>query len=207
MEKKLPIYYATINEDLTGLDLKQQGIQNIALVDSPAMLTEWLMFDEHKRVEFKMSLNEEQRIITAPVIIADLPIYRKIETAPNSGVFEEFYVVYKKDTNMKVLQKYMSDGNQKKVKLTHDTQDLSKGVFVFEVFMSDETRGISQPKGFDLPDGTIFCSMKINNDNIWEEAKSGKVRGISLEGFFDLEKEIDLDEKEVEAIINDLIKK
>jgi len=205
MEKKLPIYYATINEDLSGLDLKQQGIQNIALVDSPAMLTEWLMFSEHNQVEFKMSLQEEQRIITAPVIIADLPIYRKIETSANT--FEEFYVVYKKDTNMKVLQKYMSDGNQKKVKLTHDTQDLSKGVFVFEVFMSDESRGISQPKGFDLPDGTIFCSMKINNDMIWKEAKAGNVKGISLEGFFDLEKEIDLDEKQIESIIYDLIKK
>ena len=204
MEKKIPIYYATINEDLAGLELKQQGIQNIALVDSPAMLTEWLMFDEQKQVEFKMSLQEEQRIITAPVIIADLPIYRKVN---EDGVEKEFYVVYKKDTNMKVLQKYMSDGNQKKVKLTHDTQDLSKGVFVFEVFMSDESRGIAQPKGFDLPDGTIFCSMKINNDMIWQEAKAGKVKGISLEGFFDLEKEIDLDEKQIESIIYDLIKK
>ena len=204
MEKKIPIYYATINEDLAGLELKQQGIQNIALVDSPAMLTEWLMFDEHKQVEFKMSLQEEQRIITAPVIIADLPIYRKVN---EDGVEKEFYVVYKKDTNMKVLQKYMSDGNQKKVKLTHDTQDLSKGVFVFEVFISDESRGIAQPKGFDLPDGTIFCSMKINNDMIWNEAKAGKVKGISLEGFFGLEKEIDLDEKQIESIIYDLIKK
>lgn len=204
MEKKIPIYYATINEDLAGLELKQQGIQNIALVDSPAMLTEWLMFDEQKPIEFKMSLQEEQRIITAPVIIADLPIYRKVN---EDGIEKEFYVVYKKDTNMKVLQKYMSDGNQKKVKLTHDTQDLSKGVFVFEVFMSDESRGIAQPKGFELPDGTIFCSMKINNDMIWNEAKAGKVKGISLEGFFDLEKEIDLDEKQIESIIYDLIKK
>lgn len=204
MEKKLPIYYATINEDLAGLELKQQGIQNIALVDSPAMLTEWLMFSEQKPIEFKMSLQEEQRIITAPVIIADLPIYRKVN---EDGIEKEFYVVYKKDTNMKVLQKYMSDGNQKKVKLTHDTQDLSKGVFVFEVFMSDESRGISQPKGFDLPDGTIFCSMKINNDEIWQEAKAGKVKGISLEGFFDLEKEIDLDEKQIESIIYDLMRK
>lgn len=204
MEKKIPIYYATINEDLAGLELKQQGIQNIALVDSPAMLTEWLMFSEQKPIEFKMALQEEQRIITAPVIIADLPIYRKVN---EDGIEKEFYVVYKKDTNMKVLQKYMSDGNQKKVKLTHDTQDLSKGVFVFEVFMSDESRGISQPKGFDLPDGTIFCSMKINNDEIWQEAKAGKVKGISLEGFFDLEKEIDLDEKQIESIIYDLIRK
>ena len=29
MEKKLPIYYASINEDLNGLELKQQGIPHI----------------------------------------------------------------------------------------------------------------------------------------------------------------------------------
>ncbi len=103
------------------------------------MLTEWLMFDQHKPVEFKMALQEEQRIITAPVIIADLPIYRKVN---EDGIEKEFYVVYKKETNMQILQKYMIDGNQRKVKLTHDTQDLSKGVFVFEIFISDESRGI-----------------------------------------------------------------
>ena len=48
--------------------------------------------------------------------------------------------------------------------------------------------------------------MKINNDMIWNEAKAGKFRGISLEGYFDLEKEIDLDEKQIESIIYDLIK-
>ena len=202
MENKLPIYYATINTNLSGLELKEQGIQNIALVDSPAMLTEWLMFNEQKPYEFKMALQEEQRIVTAPVIVADLPIYRKVV---NNGIEEEFYVVYKKETNMQILQKYMTDGNQKKVKLTHDTSDLSKGVFVFEVFMSDESRGIQQPKGFNLPDGTIFCSMKINNDAIWNEVKSGKVNGISLEGFFDLEQEIELTENEVDAIIKNIL--
>jgi hypothetical protein len=198
MENKLPIFYATINEDLSGLELKEQGIQNLALVDSPAMLQEWIMFSEQKPYEFKMALQEEQRIITAPVIVADLPIYRQMEG-------KEFYVVYKKEVNMQILQKYMLDGNQRKVKLTHDTSDLSKGVFVFEVFISDASRGILQPKGFDLPDGTIFCSMKINNDLIWNEVKSGKVNGISLEGFFDLEQEIELSENEIEAIIKNIL--
>jgi hypothetical protein len=198
MENKLPIYYATINEDLSGLELKEQGIQNLALVDSPAMLQEWIAFSEQKPYEFKMALQEEQRIITAPVIVADLPIYRQVEG-------KEFYVVYKKDTNMQILQKYMLDGNQRKVKLTHDTSDLSKGVFVFEVFISDASRGIKQPEGFDLPDGTIFCSMKINNDDIWKRIKSGEVKGVSLEGFFDLEQEIELDQNEIEAIIKNIL--
>jgi len=198
MENKLPIYYATINEDLSGLELKEQGIQNLALVDSPAMLQEWIAFSEQKPYEFKFALQEEQRIITAPVIVADLPIYRQVEG-------KEFYVVYKKDTNMQILQKYMLDGNQRKVKLTHDTSDLSKGVFVFEVFISDASRGIKQPEGFDLPDGTIFCSMKINNDDIWKRVKSGEVKGVSLEGFFDLEQEIELDQNEIEAIIKNIL--
>jgi hypothetical protein len=198
MENKLPIYYATINEDLSGLELKEQGIQNIALVDSPAMLTEFLAFSEQKPYEFKFAIQEEQRIITAPVIVADLPIYRKVDD-------KEFYVVYKKETNMQILQKYMLDGNQRKVKLTHDTTDLSKGVFVFEVFISDASRGIKQPEAFDLPDGTIFCSMKINNDDIWKRVKSGEVKGVSLEGFFDLEQEIELDQNEIEAIIKNIL--
>jgi hypothetical protein len=198
MENKLPIYYATINEDLSGLELKEQGIQNLALVDSPAMLQEWIAFSEQKPYEFKFALQEEQRIITAPVIVADLPIYRKVDN-------KEFYVVYKKETNMQILQKYMLDGNQRKVKLTHDTSDLSKGVFVFEVFISDASRGIKQPEAFDLPDGTIFCSMKINNDDIWKRVKSGEVKGVSLEGFFDLEKEIELDQNEIEAIVKNIL--
>ena len=198
MENKLPIYYATINENLSGLELKEQGIQNIALVDSPAMLTEFLAFNEQKPYEFKFALQEEQRIITAPVIVADLPIYRQVDG-------KEFYVVYKKETNMQILQKYMLDGNQRKVKLTHDTTDLSKGVFVFEVFISDASRGIKQPEAFDLPDGTIFCSMKINNEDIWKRVKSGEVKGVSLEGFFDLEKEIELDQNEIEAIVKNIL--
>ena len=198
MENKLPIYYATINEDLSGLELKEQGIQNIALVDSPAMLQEWIAFSEQKPYEFKFAIQEEQRIIAAPVIVADLPIYRKVDD-------KEFYVVYKKETNMQILQKYMLDGNQRKVKLTHDTTDLSKGVFVFEVFISDASRGIKQPEAFDLPDGTIFCSMKIHNDDIWKKVKSGEVKGVSLEGFFDLEQEIELDQNEIEAIIKNIL--
>lgn len=198
MENKLPIYYATINDNLSGLELKEQGIQNIALVDSPAMLQEWIAFSEQKPYEFKFALQEEQHIITAPVIVADLPIYRQVDG-------KEFYVVYKKETNMQILQKYMLDGNQRKVKLTHDTSDLTKGVFVFEVFISDASRGIKQPEAFDLPDGTIFCSMKINNEDIWKRVKSGEVKGVSLEGFFDLEKEIELDQNEIEAIVKNIL--
>ena len=195
---KLPIFYASIDDDAKGLQLKEQGVQNIALVDSPAMLTEWLMF-EKQTASLKFALSEEQRIITAPVIIADLPIYRKNDKG------EEFYVVYKKPIIMQMAQKYGSENRNRLIKLTHDTEQMAKDVFVFESFVSDEVRGISQPKGFDLPDGTWFVSMKINNNDIWNMAKQGKINGISLEGLFDLQIDTELTNSEVQAIIESVI--
>lgn len=196
---KLPIYYASIDEESKGLQLKEQGVQNIALVDSPAMLTEWLMFEEIKKQNLNFALSEEQRIITAPVIIADLPIYRKDEAG------KEYYVVYKKPVIMQMAQKYGSENRNKLVKLTHESLLMAKDVFVFESFVSDESRGIAQPKGFDLPDGTWFVSMKINNNDIWNMAKQGKINGISLEGLFDLEIDTNLTDIEVQSIIQSVI--
>lgn len=198
MENKLPIFYASIDDSLKGIELKEQGVQSIALVDSPAMMSEWLMFNKTENVNMKFALNEEQRIITAPVIVADLPIYRKVDN-------KEFYVVYKKHTIMQIAQKYGAENRNKLIKLTHDTDLISKDVFVFESFVSDTTRGISQPKGFDLPDGTWFVSMKINNPDIWAKAKSGEIKGISLEGFFDLEQTATLSDNEVKAIIQNIL--
>jgi hypothetical protein len=198
MENKLPIFYASIDDSLKGIELKEQGVQSIALVDSPAMMSEWLMFNKTENVNMKFALNEEQRIITAPVIVADLPIYRKVDN-------KEFYVVYKKPIIMQIAQKYGAENRNKLIKLTHDTDLISKDVFVFESFVSDTTRGIKQPEGFDLPDGTWFVSMKINNPDIWAKAKSGEIKGISLEGFFDLEQTATLSDNEVKAIIENIL--
>ena len=39
--------------------------------------------------------------------------------------------------------------------------------------------------GFSLPVGTWMVSVKVNNDEIWNDfVKEGKVKGFSIEGFF-----------------------
>ena len=38
--------------------------------------------------------------------------------------------------------------------------------------------------GYDLPDGTWFVKMKINNDELWNRIKDGELRGLSIEGYF-----------------------
>ena len=38
--------------------------------------------------------------------------------------------------------------------------------------------------GFELPVGTWFVKMKIENDEMWERIKSGELKGLSIEGYF-----------------------
>ena len=38
--------------------------------------------------------------------------------------------------------------------------------------------------GFDLPDGTWFVKMKIENEQMWEKIKQGELKGLSIEGYF-----------------------
>jgi uncharacterized phage infection (PIP) family protein YhgE len=38
--------------------------------------------------------------------------------------------------------------------------------------------------GFDLPNGTWFVKMKIDNQELWQDIKSKKIKGLSIEGYF-----------------------
>jgi len=38
--------------------------------------------------------------------------------------------------------------------------------------------------GYDLPNGTWFVKMKIENEDLWQKIKEGELKGLSIEGYF-----------------------
>jgi len=38
--------------------------------------------------------------------------------------------------------------------------------------------------GLNYPKGTWVAMMKVNNDDVWEQVKSGAIKGFSIEGKF-----------------------
>ena len=43
----------------------------------------------------------------------------------------------------------------------------------------------SKMYGFEVPEGTWMISMKVENDEVWNDyVKEGKVKGFSIEGYF-----------------------
>lgn len=139
--------------------------------------------------------DEEERIITGALMLADTPIYR------NDGN-GEYYVVFGKDTIKKIAQKYFKKGYQNNVNLMHDSGQVMDGVTMFESWIVDEKRGVKPMKGFeDVKEGSWFGSFKVENEEVWNMIKEGKVKGFSVEGIFNYSKPITKEEKMMDEII------
>ena len=125
-------------------------------------------------------INEDKRIISGALMIADELIYRNNET------FGEHYVKFSADTIQKIAIKFFKKGYQSNVNLMHDPNQEVKGVTMFESFISDKERGVLPMKGFeDVADGSWFGSMYVENDDVWNAIKQGEFKGFSVEGLFD----------------------
>lgn len=169
---ELPLYELKLDEQTNEF-----GVDIISLVDAPAIEKNYVMFESHK-VEW--TANNERMIVSGPAMIPDKLIYRNDANG-------EYNTVISKDTIEAVVLRYMEQGNQSNVNLMHGTN--VKDVFVFESFLSDSQRGIAPMAGYeDLPNGTWFVSMKVNNPAVWQQVKEGKLKGFSIEGFFGMEK-------------------
>jgi hypothetical protein len=168
----LPIYLLEINEDL----MDGSEVDFVALVDKPAIERNFLRFKED-RLSFEIQ-DEERRIISGPIMLADTPIYRN-----DNG--QEYFVSFPKDTIYKIVKKMFQKNYTGNVNLMHDPKKIVEGVTMFECWISDESRGVKPMKGFeDAPDGSAFASYFVDNEDVWQKVKSGEFKGFSVEGLF-----------------------
>jgi hypothetical protein len=141
--------------------------------------------------------DEDQRIVSGPLMIADLPIYRKDEDG-------EYYVMFTGEQIKKIVQRFFKKGYQAKVNIEHGKK--AEGVYMFESYIIDRDRGVNPPTGFeDVANGSWFGSFKVENDKLWGEVKAGTFKGFSVEGLFRYEKAGMIVQKE-EQIMSQIFK-
>jgi hypothetical protein len=181
-----PVYKMTIDE-LT------EGVQYVSLVDLPAIEKPFQAFDNKVLQRFRET--SEQRVLSGPLMLADVPIYREDAT------YGQYYVVFDKDTIRKIVQKYFKQGNQHNVNAFHNTE--LDGVYMFESYIIDKSRGINPPIGYeDVTDGSWFGSFKVENEQVWENRKA--FTGFSVEGLFGMKPTTTELELSFNALIEDL---
>lgn len=131
---------------------------------------------KQQKVEFK-EVSKEKRILMGAAMIPDKPIYRVDGD-------EEYYVFFTKETIRRASELYLMNGKQNNATLEHEVK--LEGLSLVESWIiEDSDKDKSRAYGLNHPVGTWMVSMKVNNDDIWDNyVKEGVVKGFSIEGWF-----------------------
>ncbi len=151
------------------------GVDAISIVESPAIESDFVAL---KNQEIKLAeVDKEKKILMGALLIPNKPIYR-------NGGEGEYYIYFSKDTIVKASQMFLQNGKQSNSTLEHN-QALNGLTLVESWIVESKEQDKTALYGLDVPVGTWMGSVKVNNDDVWNEyVKTNKVKGFSIEGYF-----------------------
>ena len=171
------------------------GIRAVSLVEDPAIESNFVTLKNENRIELA-EVNKERRILLGAVLIPNKPILR-VDKDGN-----EYYIYFTKETIFKIA--VMLGKNKLNDQVTQDHSKFIKDMTTFETWQTEHKEmDKSAFYGLDIPVGTLCMAMKADNEEVYNLAKEGKIKGFSIEGFFSdkLEKkELSKEDKEIELL-------
>lgn len=142
----------------------------IALVENPAIEENFLFFNSERKMKF----DAYKRIVSGPVLVPNLKIYRNEPT--------EHYVFYDEETIIKSAQLFFKNGM--KFNLQHTTKELP--IEIFESYLTKEDN-----EWLDLPKNTWIVSAKVKSDEVFNNILEGSLKGFSFQGLFSYSDELE----------------
>ena len=198
-EKTTAIVELVIDESNESL-----AIDAISLVSAPAIEENMVYMSKAKNNLTLAKIDTEKQEIISPALIPLKSIYRY-----DADTDSDYYVYFSKDTVKKCAYSYLKNNNHHKA--TYQHQDRVSGVLTVESWIKEGDSDKSKLYGYDLPNGTWFVKMKIENDELWEKIKAGELKGLSIEGYFtdrmEAMSEKQPTDKEILEALNEIITK
>tara|TARA_R100000541_G_scaffold53758_1_gene61997 strand:+ start:861 stop:1748 length:888 start_codon:yes stop_codon:yes gene_type:complete len=184
-------------------DSQELAIDAISLVNSPAIEQDFVFFGKEKNNLTFAKVDEEKRMLVSPALIPNKQIFRY---DPNTD--SEYYVYFSPETVRKASELYLKHNNHHKA--TYEHKDRVSGVLTVESWIKEGDSDKSKMYGYDLPNGTWFVKMKIENDELWNKIKEGELKGLSIEGYFtnkfeEMQKQKPTDQ-EILSALNEIIR-
>lgn len=159
---------------------RDSDVYAISMVEMPAIEEDFIALAKQEEEKVFLS-SDEKHLCYGAVLVPDKDIYRY------DGE-REYYISFTKESIEKMSQDFMKEYHQSDITLDH--KDAANEICVVESWLkSDPYKDKSVALGLnpDLPVGTWFCAMKVNNVDAWERVKKGELKGFSVESLVSLE--------------------
>jgi hypothetical protein len=145
--------------------------------------------------------DDDKRVLVGAAMVPNKMIHRYDELG------NLYYVFFSKATIKKMADKFLKQKRTDETNIEHDGLKLgSDKVYITESWVSeDPIKDKSAAYGFNLPTGTWYVSMKVEDPKIWKLIKSKILTGFSVEGLF-AEKSIFSSQEKTINKIKDILK-
>ena len=160
-----------LDEDSEGLT----GIEAVSIVEMPAIESDFVTLSEQ---EIKLAkIDDEKHLLMGAALIPNKPIFRK--NGENT-----FYVYFSEKTVRRASELFFQNSMQNNATLEHE-MEINNLTVVESWIVEDTEMDKSKKYGLSVPKGTWMISMKVENEDVWNDyVKTGKVKGFSIEGYF-----------------------
>ena len=159
-----------------------KGVFAISLVKDPATTEHFISMSAEAKLIKMAKVDEEQRIVMGLVLQPNQLIPRY-----NEETDEEYNIVFSEETIKDLSQNFFKSNSQSNSKLEH-SESIEDITFVESWIVENSKVDKSANFGMNYPKGSWVATMKIDNDEIWNDyVKTGKVQGFSVDAFVDLQ--------------------
>ena len=181
--KRMYSYLSRHKSDLTSSKSYEDGCGKL-MYDSwggePALKWAERKLSQLKNQKMVFAFDEDKKIVVGAAMVPNKMIHRYDDLG------NLYYVFFSKSSIKRMADKFLKEKRTDETSIEHNGQKLGKDkVFVTESWVSeDPVLDKSHFYGFDLPAGTWFVAMKVNDDEIWKMIKEKSLTGFSVEGLF-----------------------
>ena len=172
----------------------EEGIFALSYVLEPAIEENWVALSKNQ-IELKV-VDEERRIVVGFALVPDKKIPRRQEI---NGKMREFNITFSKQTVAKAGELFMKNLNGNNATIEHERP--VEGVSTIELWIVEDPKNDkSNIYGLNPKGGELVVMQKVYNNELWEDVKSGKVKGFSIEAMFNGFEKLKFSSDEIDVI-------
>lgn len=134
---------------------------------------------EKEKMTFAVA-DEDKQILVGAAMVPNKMIHRYDDLG------NMYYVYFSKSSIRKMADKFLKQKRTDETSIEHNGIKLGADkVYITESWVSDDPiKDKSNLYGFELPAGTWFVQMKVEDKKIWKLIKDNMLTGFSVEGMF-----------------------
>lgn len=178
----------------------EDGVFCMSLVENPATKTQLVMFDdESKLLQFA---DDDKQIVYSVAMRPNMLIPRKDINGEPAMVF------YTEETIADLQQNFFKKNHHNGATVNHDGK-VREDMYIFESWIvQDPEKDKATLFGMQVQKGDWVTAQKIENTEVWQDVKKGKLTGFSIEAYLEpvlINNKVEMSPEEIDERIKRVI--